>query len=192
MGELYRLDFPNGKSYVGITKNFSSSRFEDHKRRAFGGSKKKYLLSNAWKKHGDPKLVILAVLENHMLPEAEVRAVKAFKTMAPDGYNMTPGGEVSPMTVPEVAAKMAASSKGKKLSEEHKAKIGAASRRPQIIAALVARSKGRKMSSEERINLSEKMKAIWSDPSKRIVFKNLHTPDTFAKISETKSAKGRS
>ncbi len=99
MGELYRLDFANGKSYVGITTKRSSQRFFKHRRLGLGGGRRSLTpLYNAWKKHGEPKLVVLAILEDKDLAETEVRAIKAYGTLYPNGYNLTEGGEVSPMT----------------------------------------------------------------------------------------------
>ena len=111
MGELYKLDFTNGKSYVGITTKTAKSRFDNHKRCANTG--KGAALYNAWRKHGEPKLTVLAVLEDKELASAEQRAIAVYGTLVPSGYNMTSGGEVSPMLFSEIAAKVSASMLGK-------------------------------------------------------------------------------
>lgn len=64
------------------------------------------MLYAAWRKYGEPKFSILAILENCELAPTEVRAIKAYGTLHPFGYNMTGGGDLSPMLVPEIAAKM--------------------------------------------------------------------------------------
>ena len=117
MGELYRLDFNNGKSYVGITVKKAANRFKHHKRDATHGSK--YLVHRAWRKYGEPKMTVLAILEDGELPSTEIRAIKIFGTMTPNGYNMTPGGEESPMLVPAIKAKLV----GIKRSKESRAKM---------------------------------------------------------------------
>lgn len=106
MGELYRLDFQNGKSYIGITTTTSERRFVGHRTRARSSKGNDAALYRAWQKHGEPRLHVLAVLENRELAATEVRAIAAYNTIAPHGYNMTVGGEVAPTTVPSVAAKL--------------------------------------------------------------------------------------
>lgn len=118
--ELYQLKFPNGKSYIGISR-CATRRYKGHANAASKGSD--LLLSRAWRKYGRPKLTVLAVVEDHLRGETESKAVAVFKTFAPLGYNMTPGGEVAPTTVPEIAAKVSKAMTGKKKSLEHRANI---------------------------------------------------------------------
>lgn len=131
MGHLYKLDFANGKSYIGITTKGAETRFVQHRKSSVKGSN--LAVHHAWRKHGEPKLVVLAVVEDADLPATEIRAIKAFNTLVPNGYNVTEGGQTSPLLSPSVAAKVSAamignkSSIGRKLSDEHKAKIGASS-----------------------------------------------------------------
>jgi len=120
MGTLYKLDFANGKSYIGITTKSMNTRFKHHAADVNRGSE--YAVHNAWRKYGEPKLLVLAVVEDKDLAETEIRAIKAFNTLTPNGYNMTPGGENSPMLVPEIKAKLV----GIKRSDETKAKLSAA------------------------------------------------------------------
>ena len=130
MGELYRLDFSNGKSYVGITKTTAARRFAGHRTRSRAHKGNDAALYAAWQKHGEPKLVVLAVLEDGELLSAEMRAIAAYNTRAPNGYNMTAGGEVSPLTLPEIAAKLVGNQNAKGSrhirSDEYKAKLSAA------------------------------------------------------------------
>lgn len=124
MGELYRLSFPTGKCYIGITVGTARDRYSAHRAAARKGVKTP--VYGAWRKHGEPKLEVLAILENHCLGETEQRAIAAFKTMVPNGYNVSPGGDISPMKDPVVAAKVSAARLGMKMSEETKAKMSAA------------------------------------------------------------------
>lgn len=118
MGELYKLDFANGKSYIGISVKSAKARFDNHKRCAKTG--KSAAIYNAWRKHGEPNLTVLAILEDRELASTERRAIAVYGTLVPGGYNMTPGGEISPMLFPEIAAKVSASMLGKVWSEERK------------------------------------------------------------------------
>lgn len=130
MGELYKLDFANGKSYIGITTKTAAERFNGHRRKSCGNSAKSNVpVYDAWRKHGEPQLTVLAILENGELASAEQRAIAAYGTLLPNGYNMTVGGEVSPMLLPDVAAKVSAKNKGKlrgPMSELHKKNLSEA------------------------------------------------------------------
>lgn len=120
-GELYRLDFENGKAYIGITMGGSHYRYGGHARNAEGG--RPWLLSKAWRKYGAPKMTVLAILEPKMLLETEISAIRVFGTLFPGGYNMTFGGETSPLVIPEILARARINMVGKVCSEEHKEKI---------------------------------------------------------------------
>lgn len=144
MGTVYKLDFANGKSYIGITTKSLNERIKHHARDAANGSE--YSVHKAWRKHGEPVLTVLAVVEDRDLAGAEIRAIKAFNTLVPNGYNMTPGGEESPMLVPEIKAKLI----GLKRSDESRAKMSA--------------SKKGSMSEEHR----QKLKDIHSGNSYRL------------------------
>ena len=124
MGELYRLDFPNGKSYIGITRQTAKHRFQKHQRVA--RQRIGTIIYNAWRKYGAPVLVRLAVVENDMLFDAEIRAIATFDTLHPRGYNMAPGGVTAPSSSPLVAAKIATKLTGRKLSAEHIARVALA------------------------------------------------------------------
>ena len=101
MGFLYKLDFASGKSYIGVSRVSAEKRFCGHERSVREGAD--LLVSRVWRKHGAPKLSVLAVVANSDLLRTEQRAVSVFNTMMPHGYNMTPGGEVAPTSVPEIA-----------------------------------------------------------------------------------------
>lgn len=126
MGELYKLDFANGKSYIGITEKSSLDRFDGHRKSCRCGSK--FPVYSAWRKYGEPKLIVLSVVENEDLARAEIFAIKIFGTLSPDGYNISEGGSLSPMRHKESKEKVSASmlkiwgdpSKAKRYSESMK------------------------------------------------------------------------
>ena len=142
MGELYKLDFANGKSYIGITTKTSKERFAGHRRGA-RNQRKCTLLAKAWAKYGEPTLTTLAVLEDDDLAAAEVRAIKAFGTLHPGGYNMLEGGQLSPMKDLLVRKKVSEAKKGK------------------APVAAVAANIGRKAREGTRNAMSESQKESW-------------------------------
>lgn len=118
-GALYRLDFPNRKSYVGVAgkrdrdpQESAKRRYRGHAQAVVNGSS--CLVHKAWRKYGAPKLTVLAIVGDQELLPSEQRAIKIYNTMQPHGYNMTPGGEVSPTTVPEIAARVGVKMLGNK------------------------------------------------------------------------------
>ena len=118
MAELYRLDFPNGKSYIGATRVTAAKRFKAH--RCAARNSWKGIVYQAWRRDGEPKLVVLAVLSEEDLYAAEARAVAIFGTQYPAGYNMTPGGDIPPSLTPSVANKIREKLRGRKIPEEQK------------------------------------------------------------------------
>jgi len=122
MGELYRLEFSNGKSYVGLSTINAKHRFKQHVR-GFLRGKKKLPVYAAWAKYGAPTLHVLAVVEDADIQASEIRAIAVFNTVVPNGYNVSVGGSVSAMKNPEAAKKLSAALTGRKLSAEHRAKL---------------------------------------------------------------------
>ena len=178
MGELYRLDFKSGKSYIGITRNTACFRFIGHKSAAEKSAKG--IIYSAWRKHGKPSLVVLAVLEEKDLYEAEKRAIAVFGTRYPQGYNMTDGGETPPSLSPEVATKISKALKGRRVPEETRLLISKSrtgmkhtekTKRnmskaqkgrtfsPLAIKRMAAAKTGKKLSSEVKKKMSESQRA---------------------------------
>lgn len=95
---VYKLDFPNGKSYVGMTKNLGG-RMDIYERvyaeketkvhlaiREFGlGSLCVSILSEPKNLHDWEKELVLSVLE--------ISYIKQYDTIYPNGYNVSLGGE---------------------------------------------------------------------------------------------------
>lgn len=155
MGELYRLDFANGKSYVGITKGKSTFRYKGHRRVAEAGSL--CAVHAAWRKHGEPCLTVLAILEDRELPSTEMRAIAAYKTLTPAGYNMTPGGESNPMHTESAKAKVSAKLLGRVFKAETIERMSlSATRRcstPEGLAAVGLANKGKRASEASRAKM---------------------------------------
>ena len=112
MGYLYSLDFSNGKSYIGITSKTVEHRYDNHRRAAvFNNSQ--LLVHKAWRKHGAPIVKIMAIANTDYLLDLEIKAIKHFDTLSPNGYNLSYGGEMSPMLNPDVAIKVSQALKGR-------------------------------------------------------------------------------
>lgn len=90
MGYVYKLDFPGGLSYVGVTTKTPSERLKQHKKAARAG--RGTAVCGAFREYGDPVITVLATVVDADLHEAEVKAIDEWGTLHPSGYNLTAGG----------------------------------------------------------------------------------------------------
>lgn len=121
---LYALDFPNGKSYGGISKN-PRKRFLGHLKTARRGGH--LIVSRAIRKYGAENISmrVLCYGLRSYIADLEIRYLAArHLTDIRYGYNISLGGDLSPMSVPESVEKMRQWHLGKPLTPEHKAAIG--------------------------------------------------------------------
>lgn len=92
MGCLYQLTSPSGKSYIGISKHGVDVRWKGH---VIASRKRRDGLYGAIRKYGPEsfkrKVLVVADDETY-LRHIERRAIVAFGTMAPLGYNLVEGG----------------------------------------------------------------------------------------------------
>lgn len=108
-----------GQMYVGQSICIYR-RFDEHRRaQGFGHSR----IDNAINKYGAENFSfeIIMTIENDTkkLNDAEREWIAILNTYEDKNhYNLTPGGDFSPMKVPEIAAKVSKSRKGMKFSEE--------------------------------------------------------------------------
>lgn len=88
---LYRLDFPDGKSYIGQTMKNFRTRLRGHRNASM---EKDSALGRACLKHRHEfTMTPLVVCDNMMiLDQLEIDAIKAFGTLTPAGLNTSPGG----------------------------------------------------------------------------------------------------
>lgn len=168
-GTLYKLTFPNGKSYIGITKHSIEHRIKIHIRASRGG--KKLAIYNAIRKYGEDsfKIQVLAMDNPDNLPMLEINAIKKHGTFGVGGYNLTAGGEGTlgrSFTVSEeTKAKISKTTKGrigKPLSNETKKKLRDANIdkkaseaiKKKISIALMGKQKGKITSEETKAKIS--------------------------------------
>ena len=147
---LYVLDFPNGKSYVGISKH-AHRRFGQHKTGA--ATNKAGVLYDAIRKYGwdNVRRTVLVVGPREYIESIEIEAIAIWNCRLPYGYNTALGGRSCAMLLPEVAAKL----RGRVVSDETRAKLSAANktRDPAIRAAVGLKNKGRVKSDETRAKI---------------------------------------
>lgn len=89
---LYMLQFPNGKQYLGITLQSFLEREATHKSAAFAG--KDTAVAEAIRQFGGVFEMIPLVISDdaECLAEIEKKAIAAYGTLTPSGYNISPGG----------------------------------------------------------------------------------------------------
>jgi group I intron endonuclease len=100
----------NGKVYIGQTSN-PKKRWTEH-----CSSKDGTVFHRAIRKYGRDKFELRILFESENSGEVKLKEIEfivEFNTMIPNGYNMTVGGEDSPMKNPEIAAKQANSRRGR-------------------------------------------------------------------------------
>lgn len=201
-GVLYRLNFPNGKAYVGITKNTALERFASHVSFAKTG-KRLGAVHHAILKYG-PESVTVETLGSasdwSTLTQMEAAAIVSENCKFPHGYNLTDGGEgtIGVVRSAETRAKHSAAKKGRVPDRAHLEKAWAASRgrikTPEECAKLSAANKGKKKSPEhiEKMRapntgkkLSDEAKAKVSAANKGKTFSD----ETRARISAACAAK---
>lgn len=161
MGFIYRLVFPNGKSYVGQTKRKKvSTRWRMHKNRkdsncrALQAAIRKYGWSNVRKE------VLLEVSEEK-LDKWEVHYIAKIDSYH-NGYNLTPGGDFNPMRLKAVRDKLSATCS----TPEHKAvtsqRIKALHADPKWKARWHAKQKASHQTGEHRAGQSKRSQAQWA------------------------------
>lgn len=144
-------------------------RFLEHEYNARSGVGNTALY-NAWRKYGVPELKILAILENDLLADTEIKAISTFNTMLPFGYNSTSGGEVSPALFDNVRKKMSDAHKTRWTQDRRDSYSDATKKQWQEDGAkekLKASMKKTWSTSAMREKLSESQKKRWESPEIR-------------------------
>lgn len=97
MGIIYMCTSPSGKSYIGQTKYTFKHRIDKHLQKAAANDFKPQCWAfNAALRLYDWKLwkhEILVQCNDELMNHYEIKYIDLYNTMAPNGYNLTPGGE---------------------------------------------------------------------------------------------------
>lgn len=159
---IYRITCTStGKIYIGSAVNLRRRQYH-HWYYLSHQSHKNPKLQAAWNKYGEEAFTF-DVLELVLLPELltarEQYWFNKLKPFGKKGYNISPtaGSSLGFRHSPEAREKMRKDRLGKKLSEEHKRKIGDASkgkpRPPEIIEKMRIANLGREFSATHRANI---------------------------------------
>lgn len=140
----------NGKCYVGQTVQTVEARIAYHRS---GSNNRGMLLHRAIQKYGQASFDIEIVEEcetREELDEAEGRWIEWLNSLAPNGYNIRPGGGCHAPLAPETRAKIGAAQRGCKRSPEVCERISAGLKGRQITWGdrISAANRGRKCSPE--------------------------------------------
>lgn len=156
---LYKLSFPSGKNYIGQTIKGMHSRMIRHKTAVNTGSM--LAVHCAWRKYGEPEIEIIGKYKSQKeLNEAEIKAIKDFNTLTPNGYNLSYGGENAPSVNPVVARKIGKKNKGLIRSKKEKERMS-----KQALALW--------QTDEYRENVSKGLKSIWDDKRRKETSKRM-------------------
>ena len=161
---LYCLLFPNGKRYIGITFN-QRSRLRAHIKSAGG----RLPVQKAIAKYGmeNVRLETLAIGSPEYISALEVSAIKSYGTRdRAHGYNCAAGGSrwavelnTGKRASIETRLKMSAAHRGRKKTDEHKARLRESNlgqKRSAITRARIsAVVRGRTLSAETRARMSK-------------------------------------
>lgn len=124
-GFLYRLTFPNGKVYIGITRETLERRVRRHIQYAREG--RNYALSCAIRKYGEKSFSAEIINSGNWeeLKALEIAEIKSLRANGHSLYNMTNGGEGSLGVILriETKRKISSSLRGRKCSDEHRRRI---------------------------------------------------------------------
>lgn len=125
-GLVYKLtNTKNGKGYVGLSMVAFKKRMQGHKSKALSGKMTLgcRALNNAIRKHGWDAFraeILRGGVPVADLPALERQMIAEHCTLAPQGYNLHPGGQTSPMLHPDVQARAKEVMHSEEVSEKRK------------------------------------------------------------------------
>ena len=112
---IYKLTFPSGKEYIGVTNNLEK-RLRQHK------ENRNTAVSHAIRKYGAFETKILAISDRETAYLMEKRAIEVFDTQSPNGYNIMEGGVGGHMTE-HTKRKISEANAGRIFSKEHRGRL---------------------------------------------------------------------
>jgi hypothetical protein len=155
---LYRISFPDGRAYIGVAIN-PTHRFRRHCCSA------ETLIGDRIRHYGKDNISVsvLACGSREYIYDLEVRAIKAFGTLWPAGFNCSGGGLGGRNALPSTRAKLSAAKKGKPCP--HRGTPWPESRKTALSAFNIARgikppsNKGKPRSPEHSAKISAGLRA---------------------------------
>lgn len=202
-GVIYKITcLVNGKGYVGQTRQKLEVRIRGHK-----NCKVKRGIDAAIRKYGFENFTVevLEICHVELLDEREIFFIRELGTKAPNGYNLTDGGDGGSNPSEETRAKISASRKGIHHSEETRARLSTAhtgkKHTPETLAKMSEAQSGKKngfygkhhsQETREKISANERGKTL-SDETKAKIAATLtgikRSPETCAKMSAARKGK---
>ena len=90
---IYMINFPNGKSYIGLTGVGIKKRMQEHLKKARNGSN--YAIHRAIRKYKNcyELFVLKEGLSQEKAKDKEMVFISLYETHGNKGYNLTQGGE---------------------------------------------------------------------------------------------------
>lgn len=178
--------------YIGMSYR-PSYRFREHVSAAMSGGS--LPIHKAIRKYGAESILmkVMATGTQAYISSLEIAAIAAFDTRR-TGYNVSPGGGISPMAIPETRAKVSEKLRGGKLSIEHRAALSAAhtgrKHTPETIAKMSVAQSGRVISLEarEKLRASRVGKLASDEARKNMSLSRIgrkHSQETISKIRAT-------
>jgi group I intron endonuclease len=189
-GFIYFLRSPSGKAYIGQTSVSISKRLYMHNK-----SKGCRFLYAAIKKYGIENFFAgeIGCYPLSDLDAMEVRFIKEFGTLAPDGYNLTTGGRANHKCSDETRKHISEVGTGRHLSEETRKRMS----KPKSAETRMRMSKPK--SEATRMKMSAAKKGVPKSPEARQKMVEAHkrcptilSAEARKRISEAKKGKPKS
>lgn len=163
---VYMFTFPNKKSYVGRTCDFSR-RIRNHFKKSSGCIYVRNCLLKYGLENTDITILKKDLKGAYLANQWEKFFIHTFDTLSPHGLNLTPGGDGVCYT-DEIRRKIGNAHRGRKLSTEYKKKLSIVGRKrwetyiisPHTRQKLRNINKGRKFTIEHCQNISKSRRAL--------------------------------
>ena len=123
---IYRLIFPNGKMYVGVTVDVPG--------RVCSHAKNDTPCGYAIRKYGSPKVEVLLIAEREYCMKMEGELTRLWNTVAPNGYNQQHGGHGGSVPSEMSRQRMSEAHKGNRHSTKTKVKMKKAHKNRPLIS----------------------------------------------------------
>lgn len=168
----------SGKTYVGQTRQVFKYRMSQHRHEALVRNSS-LLIHKAIRKYGWDAFEadVLEVVEGgDELDSAERFWIKLYGSLAPNGYNLESGGNGNKTLNAATKKKIGDAHRGKKLSEAHIERLREANRGN-------FHTKGRRLSEEHRAKMSARMKGKPLPEEWKVAIRKPKTPEARANIA---------